>query len=450
MVTTSKTIDKDAFGIPAGLHLHNPNEQFRETCHEGYAADLREILENYSPWGKPGGGAPCPATLRKKNVLLEPLEPVKSHMAGQKSCGEACRGCIEDNNKEDFWRKRLSSYLLGVPKRSELVARACECTQRKRILVKLLNMPRRRVLSLCSPGPGVVLVLEDFLGGIRSYWVCTFWNLWYELIDRKEVLTDPFRLHIENWFVRDFMLKDTTVWYRENKLERRRNYVVTGTGAFCVGWYQQTCSGNSYYTNANQIGSVNALSRKLPLPHILPSKEFSALGWTSDSTIRKLSRKRDIDPLTVPDMNKFFDANVESDIASNLQSSRDTRSLYNEEVQVYKLTGGVELVPLLTSRRYHSQPQSIRYHVTDITRPGYTIESLRSLEISNRKYIAELAEQIRWKQDRACEERRAEQESCRRHFDTWRKLWGRPGHGAPIDHVHRNNLYNILYRPVIY
>lgn len=80
-----------------------------------------------------------------------------------------------------------------------------------------------------------------------------------------------------NWFVRDFMLKDTTVWYRENKLERRRNYVVTGTGAFCVGWYQQTCSGNSYYTNANQIGSVNALSRKLLLPHILPSKEFSAL-----------------------------------------------------------------------------------------------------------------------------------------------------------------------------
>lgn len=48
------------------------------------------------------------------------------------------------------------------------------------------------------------------------------------------------------------------------------------------------------------------------------------------------------------------------------------------------------------------------------------------------------------------EERRMEQESCRRHFDTWRKLWGRPGHGAPIDHAHRNNLYNILYRPAIY
>lgn len=48
------------------------------------------------------------------------------------------------------------------------------------------------------------------------------------------------------------------------------------------------------------------------------------------------------------------------------------------------------------------------------------------------------------------EERRMEQESCRRHFNTWRKLWGRPGHGAPIDHAHRNNLYNILYRPAIY
>ncbi|EZA55702.1 hypothetical protein X777_04230 [Ooceraea biroi] len=48
------------------------------------------------------------------------------------------------------------------------------------------------------------------------------------------------------------------------------------------------------------------------------------------------------------------------------------------------------------------------------------------------------------------EERRIEQESCRRHFDTWRRLWGRPGHGAPIDHAQRNNLYNILHRSAIY
>jgi len=48
------------------------------------------------------------------------------------------------------------------------------------------------------------------------------------------------------------------------------------------------------------------------------------------------------------------------------------------------------------------------------------------------------------------EEWRIEQESCRRHFDTWRRLWGRPGHGAPMDHAQRNNLYNILHRSAIY
>ncbi|XP_054009742.1 uncharacterized protein LOC128893008 isoform X6 [Hylaeus anthracinus] len=75
---------------------------------------------------------------------------------------------------------------------------------------------------------------------------------------------------------------------------------------------------------------------------------------------------------------------------------------------------------------------------------------LRPLGMRNREYIAELVEQIRRKREIALEERRTEQESCRRHFDTWRRLWGRPGHGAPIDHAHRNNLHNILYRPAIY
>lgn len=62
-------------------------------------------------------------------------------------------------------------------------------------------------------------------------------------------------------------------------------------------------------------------------------------------------------------------------VATDMQLVQDTRNRYNEEVQVYELTGGVELVPLLTSRRYYSQPQSTRYVATDATRPGYTIES---------------------------------------------------------------------------
>lgn len=44
-------------------------------------------------------------------------------------------------------------------------------------------------------------------------------------------------------------------------------------------------------------------------------------------------------------------------------------------------------------------------------------------------------------------EKRFEVESCHRHFDTWKNIWGRPGHGAPMQHVQRNNLLRILYYP---
>ncbi|KYM82640.1 hypothetical protein ALC53_06815 [Atta colombica] len=172
------------------------------------------------------------------------------------------------------------------------------------------------------------------------------------------------------------------------------------------------------------------------------------LGWTSNSTIDRLY-KRNTDPPAVVDVNKFYDDRATPGIASETQL-QDPRNLYKEEVQVYELTGGVELVPLLTSRRHQSYPQSSRYLATDATRPGYTIESLRALGVGNREYIADLAEQIRRKRDKTLEERRIEQEGCRRHFDTWKRLWGRPGHGAPIDHTQRNNLYNILHRPAIY
>ncbi|XP_003691543.2 uncharacterized protein LOC100869738 isoform X2 [Apis florea] len=170
-------------------------------------------------------------------------------------------------------------------------------------------------------------------------------------------------------------------------------------------------------------------------------------GWTSNSTIERLHR-RSVNPLPVADTNKFFDDRPEPDVATGMQLAKSSKDPYNEEVQVYELTGGVELVPLLTSRRYYSK--GARHIATDATRPGYTIDSLRTLEVGNREYITELCDQMRRKQEKALEERRMEQESCRRHFDTWRKLWGRPGHGAPIDHAHRNNLYNILYRPAIY
>ncbi|CAL1674208.1 unnamed protein product [Lasius platythorax] len=182
-------------------------------------------------------------------------------------------------------------------------------------------------------------------------------------------------------------------------------------------------------------------------PKLLGARFLESMGWTSNSIIDRLYNGNK-NPLAVADMNKFYDDRATPGIASETQ--QDPRNLYKEEVQMYELTGGVELVPLLTSRRNQSYPQTTRHLVTDATRPGYTIESLRALGVGNREYIADLAEQIRRKRDRALEERRIEQESCRRHFDTWRRLWGRPGHGAPIDHAKRNNLYNILHRTAIY
>lgn len=44
------------------------------------------------------------------------------------------------------------------------------------------------------------------------------------------------------------------------------------------------------------------------------------------------------------------------------------------------------------------------------------------------------------------EEQGLDQERSREHFETWTNFWGRPGHGAPLNHTRRNNLYNILYQ----
>ncbi|XP_034948188.1 uncharacterized protein [Chelonus insularis] len=246
--------------------------------------ELRQMQANYSPWGKPGGGAPFEKSLRKKNVLLEPLEPRRSHST--------------QANQSSPWGR---------------------------------------------PGPGGVPWRDPKLLGIRF---------------------------------------------------------------------------------------------------------LESMGWTTGSFISRLRRK-EMNPLAVIDSNRFFDDKPEPEITSNMISSKRNPSMQKDDLinngnsQIYKLTGGVELVPLLTTRKCYSYP--IRHIVTDATRPGYTIDDFRSVN-DNREYITALSDQIQRKRQNALEEKRLEQESCRRHFDTWKKFWGRPGHGAPMDHVYRNDLYNILYR----
>ncbi|KMQ95074.1 hypothetical protein RF55_4731 [Lasius niger] len=113
------------------------------------------------------------------------------------------------------------------------------------------------------------------------------------------------------------------------------------------------------------------------------SQTINVAGWTSNSIIDRLYN-RNKNPLAVADMNKFYDDRATPGIAS--ETHQDPRNLYKEEVQMYELTGGVELVPLLTSRRNQSYPQTTRHLVTDATRPGYTIESRNGG--SNRRVVA--------------------------------------------------------------
>ncbi|CAG5075763.1 Protein of unknown function [Cotesia congregata] len=185
-------------------------------------------------------------------------------------------------------------------------------------------------------------------------------------------------------------------------------------------------------------------------PRLLGVRFMESMGWTTKSFLHRLTttNQREL----TPSMEEFFDAKSRPDITDSsrrLDGVRPYTSIQNECKNTpydYKLTGGIELVPLLTARKCHSNP--IKYITTDATRPGYILDSHRSLNIENRDYTAALSEQISRKRERILEEKRLEQESCRRHFDTWRKLWGRPGHGAPIDHAYRNDLHAILYRAV--
>ncbi|XP_008209156.2 uncharacterized protein LOC103316600 isoform X2 [Nasonia vitripennis] len=197
-------------------------------------------------------------------------------------------------------------------------------------------------------------------------------------------------------------------------------------------------------------------SSEQPTSALSRSSELLPQGWRTRSMMDRLRNDR---PYHDSDRN-IYDSYGHYADGGHATERRTTRLQRHHEELLHKQEaeedGGVELAPLLRSgRRLHDcshdsrQTQSGRHVATDATRPGYMIDSWRALNSGNRDYINELAEQVRRKQERAMEERRREGENCRRHFDTWRRLWGRPGHGAPIDHARRrNNLNDILYRTV--
>ncbi|XP_068631436.1 uncharacterized protein [Battus philenor] len=112
------------------------------------------------------------------------------------------------------------------------------------------------------------------------------------------------------------------------------------------------------------------------------------------------------------------------------------------EGSILRLTGGVELVPLLARRRRigaRTLPSS------DVTRPPE--QACQWREMLDVDYLKQLKHQMREKNEQKEENRRVSAESVRVHHATWSSIWGRPGHGAPQQRGRyaRNNLTQLLF-----
>ncbi|CAH0725190.1 unnamed protein product, partial [Brenthis ino] len=114
------------------------------------------------------------------------------------------------------------------------------------------------------------------------------------------------------------------------------------------------------------------------------------------------------------------------------------------EATILRLTGGIELVPLLARRR---RIGARTLHSSDVTRTPQ--QSCQWRELLDMEYLRELKHQIRVKCEKQEERRRDSAESVRLHHRTWASLWGRPGHGAPQQsgRYARSNLAQLLYVP---
>ncbi|CAH2071174.1 unnamed protein product, partial [Iphiclides podalirius] len=127
-----------------------------------------------------------------------------------------------------------------------------------------------------------------------------------------------------------------------------------------------------------------------------------------------------------------------TDVANSIENKQ------TPEGAILRLTGGIELVPLLARRRRvgaRTLPSS------DVTRPPQ--QSCQWREMFDVDYLGQLKHQMRVKCEQKEESRRASAESVRLHHVTWSSLWGRPGHGAPQQRGRyaRNNLAQLLYVP---
>ncbi|XP_049842389.1 uncharacterized protein LOC126293301 [Schistocerca gregaria] len=304
------------------------HQQRLQRAHE--QRELRDMLAKYSPWGKPGCGAPNPDGIRKRKMRLDGLFP--------------------DDEKKGQRPAALPAD--GPPRASP------------------------------SPSPS---------GGLR---------------------------------------RDPLIHFQPHETGRR-----------CVDnllRYRQP--GEQQRAYKQQLDNMVAERRRLQAEEERRQKQLETqLGWTDNSTLRTTENQR---YRRYNGHNNQLNSSISFTSRNNSNSSNNCLT-YNGHKE--EDSGGVELVPLLTRRR---PPQAPRHPLasTDVTRVRSEPPSAspRSWLKSGSDYIQELSRQVTTKQQEQQRAVQEERESSRKHHETWRGLWGRPGHGAPREVTTKANLDTLL------
>ncbi|XP_027836771.1 uncharacterized protein LOC114119419 isoform X1 [Aphis gossypii] len=110
------------------------------------------------------------------------------------------------------------------------------------------------------------------------------------------------------------------------------------------------------------------------------------------------------------------------------------------------ITGGVELAPLLASRR--RQDNKWPLHTSDVTK---IYDPKSNFLIDEKEYHKFLERQISGREKRKQHEHQEDIQEGQKHHENWNEFWGRPGGGAPKGTTRqKENLEYMLYQlPII-
>uniref|UniRef100_T1HTV7 Uncharacterized protein n=1 Tax=Rhodnius prolixus TaxID=13249 RepID=T1HTV7_RHOPR len=138
-----------------------------------------------------------------------------------------------------------------------------------------------------------------------------------------------------------------------------------------------------------------------------------SLGWTSEKAFRRLEDQ------------------IDRKKPEQLMIQSAPAKVNDFKTPEEELTGGIELVPLLARRRSFKKSQT-HLPTCDVTNKALNEDPPAWKEIRQpQDYLRDLNNQVNHKQLQMKAEKEVDRRDCRKHFETWGRFWGRPGHGAP-------------------